>query len=789
MNRARWLTLFGCASLLVTSCAQNDSHVPAKEASARLGALALTTIQVDTTSSLTTNGNFQGFGIHEDTNQLWLGANTGLGVAVPGDWEQFVRPRLKALKPALVRKFIDLNWFAATQGVYTWNSAGMQGLYTTLQELKTNAVPVILTIWVTPTYMSSRNLGGVPRFPSPETNPDYADRWATAVTDLMKHLYGADGSGYTFDNIKFLGGPNELETTSVGELVRPYQLLDQKLSAANIRSAVTLFGPDMADDNGTAGTQAIVDAKNNPLLAPLLGMYDFHEYQSGGTDAGVIRNFDAARAAVQGTGKQVFVTEIGEQTSGNNDWRTLPTWAIDALNHGQAAVIPWTFMDQVYCGGTCTSSSGSGTSATLDGGKWGLLGFKDTGYAPKTSYYMWSAITQHTQADSVVYSNSCSNEQCTGLRVATLRNQAGNHTIILNNLSSTAAPVSFEYAGQSPTQVLYRYTINPASLPDPSTTGDTLGYDQILQMTGGRFSDTVPAGAFVVYSSLNPQAPANNPGNFPNGNLTLGKSYSSSSNWDANQSADKAFDGLLSTNWQAGDGTSPGLGFNNSTLEVNLGSNTPFNQAVITEYDNRTTGFRLEYWNGSSWQVAYTGTAIGNLSTPLTVSFPTVIGSKARLVFTSGTTYSPVIYEFELYNRSTATNLALNRSYASSSSWDSSQTADKAFDGLFSTNWQAGYGTNSGQGFNNSTLEVDFGMNTTFDKAVLSEYDNRTTGYHIEYFDGSSWQTAYTGTAIGSVNAPSTVTFSSVTGTKARIVFTSGNQYSPVIYEFELFKQ
>ena len=43
------------------------------------------------------------------------------------------------------------------------------------------------------------------------------------------------------------------------------------------------------------------------------------------------------------------------------------------------------------------------------------------------------------------------------------------------------------------------------------------------------------------------------------------------------------------------------------------------------------------------------GTTIGDASTPKTATFSAVTGSSARFVFTSGTPYSPVVYEFGLY--------------------------------------------------------------------------------------------------------------------------------------------
>ncbi|MCQ6562306.1 apiosidase-like domain-containing protein [Paenibacillus mendelii] len=128
-------------------------------------------------------------------------------------------------------------------------------------------------------------------------------------------------------------------------------------------------------------------------------------------------------------------------------------------------------------------------------------------------------------------------------------------------------------------------------------------------------------------------------------NLALNKTYASSSSWDANQMAPKAFDQNYVTDWQACNGC-----WNGQWLEVNFGVNTTFNEAVLTEYNNRTQGFRIEYWNGSTWQTAYTGTTIGATGIPRLLTFPAVTGSKVRIYFTAGNEHAPIIYEFEIYN-------------------------------------------------------------------------------------------------------------------------------------------
>ncbi|KRA59518.1 hypothetical protein ASD79_12725 [Caulobacter sp. Root655] len=242
--------------------------------------------------------------------------------------------------------------------------------------------------------------------------------------------------------------------------------------------------------------------------------------------------------------------------------------------------------------------------------------------------------------------------------------------------------------------------------------------------------------------------------------------YSSTSNWPG-QTAHGAFDGDPNTNWQAGPGTS----YAGQWLEVDFGRDAIFSQATISEYGTRTTGYRIEYLNGSTWKTAYTGTGIGASST---VTFPAVTGRKARIYFTSGTD-TAIIYAMALNATPVnATNLGLNRSYASSTNWDATQTADKAFDGDPNTNWQG-----RGATVANTWLEADFGVRKAFNTVTMTEFGDRTGGYRIEYWTGTAWATAYTGTTIGT---SSTVTFPTVIGSKVRLYFTAGS-LAPIIYE------
>lgn len=126
-------------------------------------------------------------------------------------------------------------------------------------------------------------------------------------------------------------------------------------------------------------------------------------------------------------------------------------------------------------------------------------------------------------------------------------------------------------------------------------------------------------------------------------------------------------------------------------------------------------------------------------------------------------------------------NIAANKIYKASKVWADNSWGHRepwyAFDGNTFSRWVADGGVND-------WLEVDFGANKTFNKCTLSECVARISGFRIEYFNGSSWQTAYTGKDIGM--GVRTFTFPPVTGTKVRLYVTSTNGW-PDIGEFGIY--
>ncbi|MCI8497690.1 MAG: hypothetical protein HFE85_05530, partial [Clostridiales bacterium] len=108
-----------------------------------------------------------------------------------------------------------------------------------------------------------------------------------------------------------------------------------------------------------------------------------------------------------------------------------------------------------------------------------------------------------------------------------------------------------------------------------------------------------------------------------------------------------------------------------------------------------------------------------------------------------------------------------------------------AFDGVYGngSRWNAG-----DQSAGNQWLEVDFGKEVTLNRTVITENvpHFRVNSYQIQYWDGSAWQTACTGTTIGDHHED---IFEPVTTSKLRLYVNTvvGNKDSVSIEEFEVY--
>ncbi|MHB1305794.1 MAG: discoidin domain-containing protein [Limisphaerales bacterium] len=128
-------------------------------------------------------------------------------------------------------------------------------------------------------------------------------------------------------------------------------------------------------------------------------------------------------------------------------------------------------------------------------------------------------------------------------------------------------------------------------------------------------------------------------------NLALGYGATASSQIEVDSDAGQATDGnFFGTRWSAARGRTAGEWF-----EVELRHAVTFNTVTLRQYEDRITGYRLEWWDSrtSAWTEAAAGGRMGLLKTE---RFPAVTSSRVRLVVTAATE-APSLWEFEVRRR------------------------------------------------------------------------------------------------------------------------------------------
>lgn len=234
-----------------------------------------------------------------------------------------------------------------------------------------------------------------------------------------------------------------------------------------------------------------------------------------------------------------------------------------------------------------------------------------------------------------------------------------------------------------------------------------------------------------------------------------------------------------STSWQACAGC-----WQDEWIAIDLGAQTTFDTVLITEVDGRTIAADLQYRDDHGWHpLASDLAAFGETGRASVLSLPRSTAQQLRIRFEAGSGQAPAIREIGVFDQQAGHDLTVGGTYSASSSWDASQGAENAFDGSLTTNWQACNGC-----WADEWLEVDFGGPTTFDTIEVSEYGNRIRDYRFEYWTGSQWLVAFEGTGpFGTKFETTTVEFPEVTGTKLRMVFGSGIDNAPIVYELSAF--
>jgi hypothetical protein len=104
--------------------------------------------------------------------------------------------------------------------------------------------------------------------------------------------------------------------------------------------------------------------------------------------------------------------------------------------------------------------------------------------------------------------------------------------------------------------------------------------------------------------------------------------------------------------------------------------------------------------------------------------------------------------------------------------------AAKAIDGARDTRWAP-----SDEQSKDWWLEVDFGINQTFNSTLINEAFNRVTAYSIQYWNGSAWTPCASGTSLGTNKVDK---FNPVTASRLRLAIGSVSAGKLSICEFEV---
>ncbi|MGO4269707.1 discoidin domain-containing protein, partial [Paenibacillus sp. TAF58] len=127
-------------------------------------------------------------------------------------------------------------------------------------------------------------------------------------------------------------------------------------------------------------------------------------------------------------------------------------------------------------------------------------------------------------------------------------------------------------------------------------------------------------------------------------------------------------------------------------------------------------------------------------------------------------------------------NLALGKTYNASTTWSTTYSANKAFDGDAATRWSASSGS-----FNDQWISVDFGTDTTYNQVVIKEISfPRVTSHKLQSSTNGTTYTDIASTTGTTIGANKTINFSNVSSRYLRLYITTASNI-PNIDEMEVY--
>lgn len=259
-------------------------------------------------------------------------------------------------------------------------------------------------------------------------------------------------------------------------------------------------------------------------------------------------------------------------------------------------------------------------------------------------------------------------------------------------------------------------------------------------------------------------------------NLAIGATTSASTTF-AGYSAANINDGNLSTAaLPSGSNawTNDGVAALPQWVELNFGTSKTFNRVDLYTSDGyEVRDYQLQYWTGSAW-LAIGAPVVGNTRNHRTHFFPSVSGSKVRVLASAGPSHQTSfvrINELQVHN---SPNLASGAT-ASASSTYSEYSPSKVKDGDTSVSvGPSNSWTNDGVAALPQWVELDFGSAKKFNRVDLfTSAGYELLEYQIQYWDGSNWKDALIGTTQNFKPERQHI-FDEVTASKVRLLANSG---------------
>ncbi len=267
------------------------------------------------------------------------------------------------------------------------------------------------------------------------------------------------------------------------------------------------------------------------------------------------------------------------------------------------------------------------------------------------------------------------------------------------------------------------------------------------------------------------------------GNIALGKPTTSSPNHGPDYDGSKLVDGDFNTRWA-------GNGYGTHTVEIDLERFYSIDKMAIYEsivaadgfyMGERVMAYRIEYFNGYNWKVAYVGGKIGKCSV---VTFDEIIASKIRFVILQAMD-QPTIAEIAVYANDLSGDLSINKTGTDSGNYGADYTPDKMFDDDFSTRWAS---TTA----DNAYFTLELGSPKHVDTLTMSEcveWGQNINQFKIYYLENGEYKEVTSdGNEItfGKVGVFGRFDFDSVYTESLKVVFTDVND-APTIYECSAF--